>query len=78
MHDGCIVTSKEISLDSLSFRAWVSALVEQTGVSLAGDSGLARREQGEWAVKKRASGETANKLLRKEESSTIFNTVFTM
>ena len=28
--------------------------------------------------KKRASSETANKLLRKEESSTMFNIVFTM
>ena len=47
-------------------------------MSLAGDSGLARREQGEWAVKKRTSSETVNKLLSKEESSTVFNTVVMM
>ena len=49
LHDGCIVTSKEISLESLSFRAWVSALVEQTGVSLV-------RETAVWLGESREKG----------------------
>ena len=57
LHAGCIVTSKEISLDCLSFRAWISALVEQTGVSLAGESSYGRK-----GGKETGSSETANKV----------------